>query len=133
MTAIDLSAFLDELTKIAEELSTDRNAGVRSLVDEAGERPSPEPQKPVHPGLLVGAGLAGLVTGYAGGHLATHGLNKLLKRPDGTGGIPSGVLRYAPAVAGLTGLGVGALNAYTWDKARKAMAEREAQSVGQGT
>lgn len=130
---IDFSAFLDELTKIAEEVSTDRHAGVRSMVDEAGEKPSPEPVKPVHPALLAGASLGGLVAGYAGGHLATHGLNHLLKRPDGTGGIPSGVLKYAPAVAGLTGLGVGALNAYTWDKARKAMVEREAQNVGQGT
>jgi len=114
VSTINFSAFTDEFMKIAQDLNPE---GTPDLIAEA-----PKPAPP-HPALLVGAGLAGLGTGYIGGHLATHGLNKLLKNH---GGLPSGVLKAAPAVAGLTGLAVGAHQAYTWDKVRKAMEAREA-------
>jgi len=149
---ISLAAFSDELTKIAESMTPAQQrmfaAGMRRIADNAiagggivGDQPSfdevaaakgrlqetatpqsTEMEHP-HPALVVGGGLLGLGTGYAGGHLAMEGLDRLLKRQEGMG-VPSSVLRYAPAAAGLTGLAVGAHQAYVWDKARKAMKER---------
>ncbi len=156
MNSVSLQAFADELSKIAQELSPDQqkalSSGMSRIVDEAiaggrivGDQPSaeevaaaklrlqPEVKKYPHPALLAGASLAGLGLGYGAGHLGMHGLNAALKSAYGpSSGIPTGVLKAAPYVAGITGLGVGALQAYVWDKARKAEEEREAQNVSQG-
>jgi F0F1-type ATP synthase membrane subunit c/vacuolar-type H+-ATPase subunit K len=101
MNGVTIASFADELSKIAAE-----------------EKKLP------HPAAIVGGSLAGLGAGYGAGHLATHGLNKLLKTRESGKGIPRGVMKYAPAAAGLAGLGVGAHQAYTWDKARKSLEQR---------
>ena len=91
---VSFSSFADELVKIASE-----------------------DQKPPHPALIIGSGLAGLGVGFGAGHLTMQGLNHLARKK---GGIPTGVMRVAPALAGLAGMGVSAHQAYMWDKAMKA-------------
>lgn len=147
MNEYTISAFVDELSKIAQGLTPDQqkrfHAGMRRIIDEdiaagkiVGDQPSEEevaaakmrlqPEKePPHPAAIVGSGLAGLGLGYSAGHLTMHGLNKLLKKRESGKGIPSGVLKAAPVLSSIAGLGLGAHQAHTWDKVRKSMSERE--------
>lgn len=128
---INFSSFTDEFVKIAQEA-----VGEEPVVVPAEE--APKKQLP-HPALIAGASLGGLTLGAAGGHLAMEGLDRALKSRTplpgmaAPAGVPMAVRRLAPVALGLTGLGVAAHQAYTWDKARRAMEERRAQDGGQDT
>jgi len=103
MNEVTAAAFTDELAKIAEG----------------------EEKKLPHPAAIVGSGLAGAGLGFGAGHLGMEGINRLLKKRKSGKGIPTGALKAAPYVAGLTGLGLGAHQAYTWDKVRKSREQQE--------
>lgn len=117
---IDFHAFADELVKISAEVSPPEQPDLSLPEDK---------KKPPHPLLIAGTGVLGLGAGVAAGHATMQGINALLKRKGGEG-IPQGVLKYGPPIAGLTGMGASTYLAYTMDRARQAQKEREALDGG---
>jgi hypothetical protein len=111
MTNVTLSAFFEELTKIAT---------VDAVTDPASA-PAESQVAPVHrehPAATIAKGIGGFALGSGAGYVGAHYTDKAIKALGGDG-LPLSVLRYGPPIVGAAaGLGMGYLQHRMLDRVK---------------